>query len=181
MVQGEQGEPCCFAVQLLWLATPIDVAAHPHLAIFDAYRLYNVEHIRQGRRWHGLRLGFFKNPNSAMQVAAYVRSDYPTVAVVPVAQKERDEAESNAGEVAAQIELSTPKLAPVGARRARLEGFELLEDDRPAPIKRDVDEVVATLDESHEIVSAAALHRQSGSSASNGGRLSRLLSRLSGR
>ena len=77
--------PPCFAVQLVWSVTPIDITKQAHLAIFDAYTLYNVEGNRQGRRWYGLRLGFFSDPNSATQVAYYVRSDYPKVAVVPVA------------------------------------------------------------------------------------------------
>ena len=85
--------PPCFAVQLVWSVTPIDITKLPHLAIFDAYTLYNVEGNRQGRRWYGLRLGFFSDPNSATQVAYYVRSDYPKVAVVPVATRERERAD----------------------------------------------------------------------------------------
>src|SRR5690606_23482022 len=88
----QNNAPPCFAVQLVWSVSPIDVAALPHLAIFEAYTLYNVEGNRQGRRWYGLRLGFFSDPNSATQVANYVRSDYTAVAVVPVAVKERDRA-----------------------------------------------------------------------------------------
>src|SRR5690606_26695118 len=91
-IDRQNNAPPCFAVQLIWSVSPIDVAAMPHLAIFDAYTLYNVEGNRQGRRWYGLRLGFFSDPNSASQVANYVRSDYRNVAVVPVAVKERDRA-----------------------------------------------------------------------------------------
>jgi len=91
-LDAQNNAPPCFAVQLVWAVTPIDVASLPHLAIFDAYTLYNVEGSRQGRKWYGLRLGFFSDPNSATQVAHYVRSDYQAVAVVPVAIKERDNA-----------------------------------------------------------------------------------------
>ena len=85
-------------MQLVWSVTPIDITKQAHLAIFDAYTLYNVEGNRQGRRWYGLRLGFFSDPNSATQVAYYVRSDYPKVAVVPVATRERERA--NGGTIA---------------------------------------------------------------------------------
>jgi hypothetical protein len=137
----ERNAPPCFAVQLLWSVTPISITEHPHLAIFDAYTLYNVEGNRQGRKWYGLRLGFFTDPNAATQVAHYVRSDYPTVAVVPVAEKERDRAR---GHGPAGVE---GEAAPPPARKLRdgselqqenLAGFELLEDDRPPPAKRDL-------------------------------------------
>jgi hypothetical protein len=133
-------------VQLLWSASPIDVASLPHLAIFDAYKLYNVEGNRQGRKWYGLRLGFFSDPNSATQVANYVRSDYRSVAVVPVANKERDHASSNGNGAEGQ---AAPRLgvpgAPmkhatdVGVGREKLDGFELLADDRPPPARRDIE------------------------------------------
>ena len=139
----ERNAPPVFAVQLLWSVTPIAIADHPHLAIFDAYTLYNVEGNRQGRKWYGLRLGFFTDPNSATQVAFYVRSDYPTVAVVPVAEKERDGAKGNAPAMVARKPVLGPAQKPQGEaslERGGLEGFELLQDDRPAPAKRDVDD-----------------------------------------
>jgi len=135
----------CFAVQLVWAVTPIDVASLPHLAIFDAYTLYNVEGSRQGRKWYGLRLGFFSDPNSATQVAHYVRSDYQAVAVVPVAVKERDHARGGIKSAVA------PRLGDAGApqkpqddvklQAQGLDGFELLKDDRPRPEKRDVEDI----------------------------------------
>ena len=176
-LDAERNAPPCFAVQLLWSVSPINAADHPHLAIFEAYTLYNVEGSRGGRRWYGLRLGFFKDPNAATQVAYYVRSDYPTVAVVPVAEKERDNAQGRSSTPVAAVSLAvappavvpaaTPRATPpapaakprpaaagpVTASPARqpqpppsqgprsgVEGFELLEDDRPPPIKRDVDD-----------------------------------------
>jgi len=84
--------PVSFAVQLNWSVQPIDVTKVPPLAIFSAYTLYTVEGSREGRRWYGLRLGFFTDANSAKQVAYYVRSEFTSVAVVPVSPQERNRA-----------------------------------------------------------------------------------------
>jgi hypothetical protein len=144
-LDAQNNAPPCFAVQLVWSVSAIDVTALPHLAIFDAYTLYNVEGTRQGRKWYGLRLGFFSDPNSATQVAHYVRSDYPAVAVVPVATKERDSANGGkpAVKAAARLgEAGAPQkpAAELPINREGLEGFTLLDDDRPAPSKRDLDD-----------------------------------------
>jgi hypothetical protein len=88
--------PAAFAVQLQMSVQRIDMASVPPLAIFTAYTLYTVEGTRQGRRWYGLRLGFFKDADAAKQVAQYVRSEFKGVAVVPVTLKERDGASSSA-------------------------------------------------------------------------------------
>jgi hypothetical protein len=89
--------PVSFAVQLHWSVQPIDLARVPPLAIFSAYTLYTVEGSREGRRWYGLRLGFFSDAISAKQVAYYVRSEFASVAVIPISTQERDRA-SNAEE-----------------------------------------------------------------------------------
>ena len=54
-----------FAVQLQWSvqAVELDEGTCP-LAIFSAYTLYTVEGSRDGRKWYGLRLGFFSDANS---------------------------------------------------------------------------------------------------------------------
>lgn len=88
----QQNAAVQFAVQLEWSVTPIDLAKVPPLAIFGAYTLYAVESSREGRKWYGLRLGFFSDALSAKQVAYYVRSDFASVAVVPVTGTERDRA-----------------------------------------------------------------------------------------
>ncbi|MEJ0099662.1 MAG: hypothetical protein WDO12_07970 [Pseudomonadota bacterium] len=136
--------PPCFAVQLVFSVSPIDVAAMPHMAIFDAYTLYNVEGNRQGRKWYGLRLGFFSDPNSATQVANYVRGDYRSVAVIPVASKERDNAMGTAPVATISPNdsgISPPQRAAehLSTNREAMQGFELVNDDRPAPQKRDLD------------------------------------------
>jgi hypothetical protein len=81
-----------FAVQLVWSTDPVDLASVPKLAIFDAYTLYKVQVDRAGRRWYGLRIGFFGDPVSARQVALYARSDFSAAAVVPVSDRECDRA-----------------------------------------------------------------------------------------
>ncbi|HEY1889876.1 MAG TPA: hypothetical protein VGG63_05685 [Steroidobacteraceae bacterium] len=82
-------EPVAFAVQLQWSVQPVELDKVPPLAIFSAYTLYSVEGSREGRRWYGLRLGFFNDAISAKQVAYYVRSEFTAVAVVPVSPQER--------------------------------------------------------------------------------------------
>jgi hypothetical protein len=83
-----------FAVQLHWSVDSMALDKVPPLAIFSAYTLYTVEGNRDGRKWYGLRLGFFGDANAAKQVAQYVRSDFSSVAVVPVSPKERERAAS---------------------------------------------------------------------------------------
>src|SRR5579863_3755441 len=84
--------PVAFAVQLQWSVQPAELHKVPPLAIFSAYTLYTVEGSRDGRKWYGLRLGFFSDAISAKQVAYYVRSEFASVAVVPVSPQERDRA-----------------------------------------------------------------------------------------
>ncbi len=99
--------PVSFAVQLQWSVQPIDVAKVPPLAIFGAYTLYTVEGSREGRRWYGLRLGFFSDAISAKQVAHYVRSEFNSVAVVPVSPHERTRACDTGGNSGASPSEST--------------------------------------------------------------------------
>ena len=85
-------DPVSFAVQLQWSVQPVELDKVPPLAIFSAYTLYSVEGSREGRKWYGLRLGFFNDAISAKQVAYYVRSEFTSVAVVPVGPQERERA-----------------------------------------------------------------------------------------
>jgi hypothetical protein len=87
-----QGAPVAFAVQLHWSVQPISLSDVPALSIFRAYKLYAMEGSREGRVWHSLRLGFFDDAISAKQVAHYVRSNFASVAVVPVTEQERKHA-----------------------------------------------------------------------------------------
>ena len=114
-----------FAVQLQWSVQPVELDKVPPLAIFSAYTLYTVEGSRDGRRWYGLRLGFFSDAISAKQVAYYVRSEFASVAVVPVSPQEK----GRATEQDAAAALTTP--AP--ARSDPMDEFKLIEEETPKP------------------------------------------------
>jgi hypothetical protein len=114
--------PVSFAVQLQWSVQPADLRKVPPLAIFNAYTLYTVEGSRDGRRWYGLRLGFFSDAISAKQVAHYVRSEFASVAVVPVSPQER----ARAGD---QDKKAANLSAPSAARSEPEEEFKLIDDD----------------------------------------------------
>jgi hypothetical protein len=129
-----------FAVQLVWSTKPVQTSAVPQLAIFEAYTLYTVQVERAGRRWYGLRLGFFKDPLSARQVALYARSDFSAAAVVPVSDRECDKAAAAA--LAAQS-LHGASVAPKSRTSAADE--IVLNEEKPAPaaVRRPVAPVAA--------------------------------------
>jgi hypothetical protein len=115
--------PVSFAVQLQWSVQPVNLSTVPPLAIFSAYTLYTVEGSRDGRKWFGLRLGFFGDAISAKQVASYVRSEFKSVAVVPVSAQERDRAtvpDAKAAPVA--------PARPAKAAESRVEEFKLIDE-----------------------------------------------------
>jgi hypothetical protein len=112
-----------FAVQLQWSVQPVELDKVPPLAIFSAYTLYTVEGSRDGRKWYGLRLGFFSDAISAKQVAYYVRSEFASVAVVPVSPQEK----SRATEQDAAAALAAPVQAPSDP----MDEFKLIDDDTP--------------------------------------------------
>ena len=116
-------EPVSFAVQLQWSVQPVELDKVPPLAIFSAYTLYSVEGSREGRKWYGLRLGFFNDAISAKQVAYYVRSEFTSVAVVPVSPQERGRAtEDNQRFSGAGGTAQAP-------RRAKTDEFKLIDSD----------------------------------------------------
>jgi len=112
-----------FAVQLQWSVQPVELDRVPPLAIFSAYTLYTVEGSRDGRRWYGLRLGFFSDAISAKQVAYYVRSEFASVAVVPVSPQEKGRA--------TEQDAAAALAAPSPARSDPMEEFKLIEDEAP--------------------------------------------------
>jgi hypothetical protein len=124
--------PAAYAVQLKWSVQQIDMASVPALAIFGAYTLYAVEGSREGRRWYGLRLGFFSDADSAKQVAQYVRSEFTAVAVVPVIAKERDGASGATGATGVTGAAPAPD-APLERRPADSAEFKLLDDVAETP------------------------------------------------
>ena len=118
-----ENAPVSFAVQLQWSVQPVQLDKVPPLAIFSAYTLYTVEGSREGRKWYGLRLGFFSDAISAKQVAYYVRSEFTSVAVVPVSPAEKGRASDEESKAA------------TGAFKRRhveqkVEEFKLFEDDK---------------------------------------------------
>ena len=116
-----QGAPVSFAVQLEWSPKPLDLARVPALAAFRGHTLYETETCRDGRSRYFLRLGFFADPVSAKQVAAQVRANFASAAVVPVAEQEVTRARE------AAVGTSIPSLA-----QARVAG-SADSADAPAP------------------------------------------------
>ena len=131
-----------FAVQLIWSVQPIDMTKIPQLAIFSAYTLYGAEGNRGGRRWYGVRLGFFTDAVSAKQVAHYVRSDFSTVSVVPVTANERERAKLAAAQaVSSPISTLAAPAAPAAATAPgpiAKDNFEFIDDTqgKPTPLTR---------------------------------------------
>jgi hypothetical protein len=120
-----ENAPVWFAVQLQWSVQPVELSKVPPLAIFSAYTLYTVEGSRDGRKWYGLRLGFFSDAISAKQVAYYVRSEFTSVAVVPVSPQER----TRASDADKKAEIAFPKKT----RSGPVDEFKLIDsDDQPA-------------------------------------------------
>ncbi|HET9330613.1 MAG TPA: hypothetical protein VFO23_08820, partial [Steroidobacteraceae bacterium] len=112
--------PVAFAVQLQWSVQPPELDQVPPLAIFSAYTLYTVEGSREGRKWYGLRLGFFSDAISAKQVAYYVRSEFTSVAVVPVSPQEKAHATDQ--------DMKAAMLAAPAAPRRDEDEFKLIDD-----------------------------------------------------
>lgn len=128
-----ENAPVWFAVQLQWSVQPVELVKVPPLAIFSAYTLYTVEGSRDGRKWFGLRLGFFSDAISAKQVAYYVRSEFASVAVVPVSPQERTSASEADKKSSAQ--LSQPRKA----KSVPVDEFKLIDSDvdvTPAPAQK---------------------------------------------
>jgi hypothetical protein len=123
-------------VQLLWSVQPIDITQIPQLAIFSAYTLYGAEGNRDGRRWYGVRLGFFTDAVSAKQVAHYVRSDFSTVSVVPVTARERERAKLAAARPdATPVPAAPPAAVATAVAKPAAATFDFIEDKQPAQVR----------------------------------------------
>jgi hypothetical protein len=122
-----QNAPVSFAVQLQWAVQPVELDKVPPLAIFSAYTLYTVEGSREGRKWYGLRLGFFSDAISAKQVAYYVRSEFASVAVVPVSPQEKDRA-SDEDSKKANSSMAFPRKTRTGP----VDEFKLIDSEDDA-------------------------------------------------
>jgi hypothetical protein len=122
----QDNAPVSFAVQLYWSVQPVELDKVPPLAIFSAYTLYTVEGSREGRKWYGLRLGFFSDAISAKQVAYYVRSEFTSVAVVPVSPAEKGRASDEENRAAGSA------LMKKRVQQQKVEEFKLFDDDKAA-------------------------------------------------
>jgi hypothetical protein len=80
--------PQRFAVQLAWSTTPFDLQRFGHPDVFAGHVLYRVHSERDGHRWYGLRLGFFRDHLAARLVLQQARRDFALAAVVPVSERE---------------------------------------------------------------------------------------------
>jgi hypothetical protein len=127
-----RAEVAGYAVQLLWSVQPIEMSGVPQLAIFSAYTLYGAAGNRDGRRWYGLRLGFFTDAVSAKQVANYVRSEFASVSIVPVSARERDRALAAAPRAPLPEASPAPKKAAINI--ASSGEFRLLEEHPAAKV-----------------------------------------------
>ena len=134
-----QNAPVSFAVQLQWSVQPVELDKVPPLAIFSAYTLYTVEGSRDGRKWYGLRLGFFTDAISAKQVAYYVRSEFASVAVVPVSPQERSRASEDDRKASG---LAFPRKT----RQEPVDEFKLIDSEaEPLPIPAQASKPRATV------------------------------------
>ena len=149
-----QGAPVLFAVQMFESAADINLLDVPSLSIFRAYTLYKTTITRERRPLHSLRLGFFKDAISAKQVAYYVRSHFPSVAVVPVTEQERDNAKATPIETALlsdsfqrsldeALEIKSPPPAP---KPVSPPPAPIPAPARAAPAKRPADSLEQTLE-----------------------------------
>ena len=92
--------------------------------------MYTVEGSRDGRKWYGLRLGFFSDAVSAKQVAYYVRSEFTSVAVVPVSPQEHTRATESDQRSAQRLSCSEK------ARPDPVDEFKLIDDSVAQPSAR---------------------------------------------
>ena len=85
----DANQPKWFVVQLALSNQAVNFDAMPQLDIFSAYRLYSVAVMEEGKILHALRLGFFKEDVSAEAVCGYVRTFFPSPAIIRVSAAEQ--------------------------------------------------------------------------------------------
>jgi hypothetical protein len=110
-----------FVVQLELSHHEIDPEHVPSLDIFEAYRLYTVMGLIDGKLMHALRLGFFNDDISAQAVGAYLKSFFeaPEIKRVSSAERERfaerqvvPRKDVGATGMHSVIEMSSPRPVP---------------------------------------------------------------------
>ena len=115
--------PVAFAVQLQWSVQPVELDKVPALAIFSAYTLYTVEGSRDGRKWYELGSGSLVTRSPPSRSRARVRSEFTSVAVVPVSPQEKARATD---------QEQAASLAAPAAPRGRSDEFKLIDEDSAA-------------------------------------------------
>jgi hypothetical protein len=131
-----QGAPVSFAVQLQWSAQPIDLSRVPAVAIFKAHTLYATASHREGHSRYFLRLGFFADPISARQVAAQVRANFASAAVVPVSDQEVTRARAagkDSSSIPSLVEQEVHSAPDSNSAAALSAQSEPVSDPRPRP------------------------------------------------
>ena len=73
-----------FVVQLSQSAHPIEPLDVPQLDLFELYHLYCSNKSRNGEVRHSLCLGYFKDPEHAKAIAAYLAPHFPNPLVVRI-------------------------------------------------------------------------------------------------
>jgi hypothetical protein len=175
--------PVAFAVQLQWSTQPIELELAPRHPIFGSYTLYTTQARLEGREWFCLRLGFFSDAISAKQVAQFLYSDFPSVAVVPVNPQEHATAlatgKRSAGAVlsaqvrphrdtdtgASQATRNAAAKAPAPVKRAGVTLEDTLETLRTSGFALDSDDQSNTTGVRHlQVITERSVARQAKSS-----------------
>jgi hypothetical protein len=155
----------------------------PRHPIFGSYTLYTTQARLEGREWFCLRLGFFSDAISAKQVAQFLYSDFPSVAVVPVNPQEHATAlatgKRSAGAVlsatvrphrdtdagASQATRNAAAKAPAPVKRAGVTLEDTLETLRTNGFAMDNDEESNTTGVRHlQVITERSVARQAKSS-----------------
>ena len=139
-------DPVRYAVELDIGAQPIDANSMTPLAVFKEYNLYTLHTGSPGGREHRLRLGFFRNVDSARQIADYVRADYPQANVVPVSEREHERV--------TELEERRRQLPDQSMRVRRLDPRRAARAAAPAPAARAAAPAPAAAPPSGEVVYA---------------------------
>ena len=128
-----QGAPISFVVQLCRSDEPIKLGSVPSLDVFRAYTLYLAEGALEGKPWYALRLGFFGDAVSAKQVAHYARTNFASIAVVPINDEERSRANKKP---VALSHLAKPFNSSIDAMLAADQAESALPETPPYPSSR---------------------------------------------
>lgn len=115
---GEVGTPL-FLINLCASMAPVQLASKS-LPGLEAYRLYQVTRVEDGRTRYRLRLGFFASESEAEEVLVKVREQYPTAFTACLCEEDR---RHTRGYVVTPAKASmsvvpTPSSAPVSKKAA---------------------------------------------------------------